>query len=203
MHLQEADISDVVEIHRRAFPSSRSTSLGRPYVRKMFKWFLEYQPQLCLAAKEDKRIVGYVIGSKGGYGRKLFRYALPEIVIGLLLHPRLWWQPQTYTLWRSYLRGLVPEKNINLPSYLPSVGKITIVALAGIGVDPDLQGKGIGQSLVLGFENAAREVNAKRLSLSVHLNNHGARRLYEKCGWQMDHEDIQHNSVHYIKVLDI
>lgn len=200
--LRDVDIPTTTDIHCRAFPKSRSTSLGRPYVRKMFKWFLMNQPQLCLVARENQSVVGYVIGSNGGYGRLLFRYAFPEILLGLLTHPRIWLQPQTFALWQSYLQGLKPRTRKSRSESQPGSEKVVVAALAGIGVDPEKQGIGIGEALVMAFENSAREKMVKRLSLSVKLDNAAARRLYEKCGWKKDFEDPHQNSAHYTKTLD-
>jgi ribosomal protein S18 acetylase RimI-like enzyme len=195
--IQENDLPELVMLHCRAFPCSRSTQLGKMYVRKMFEWFLYYQPKLSLKIKENEEIVGYVIGAVGGYGRKLFRFALLEILIGLLIHPRLWGKPETFTLWQSYIKGLVPKKRTseNKPDHELSA------ALAGIGVDPEKQGMGIGKTLIVGFENAAKGMNIYNLTLSVYMDNSKARNLYENYGWYMDNEDKSTNSAHYTKII--
>ena len=194
------DINAVARLHRRAFPDTRSTKLGKPYIRKMFRWFLAFQPDLSLVARKDGEIVGYVVGAVGGYGRKLFRYAFFEVLWGLLIHPKLWFQSQTFLLWRSYLKGLFPADNVksDREENQPEVVK---AALAGIGVDPDQRGQGIGTILVNAFESAAKSQGVGLLTLSVHADNISARRLYDGCGWTMDSENKAANTVHYMKVI--
>jgi len=198
--MQLADINAVTRLHRQVFPHSRSTKLGAPYVKKMFRWFIKYQPGLKLVTREDGEITGYVVGAIGGYGRKLFRFAFFEVVIGLLAHPKLWFQSETFLLWRSYLKGLFPQKASNTVHNEDQ--PVTVrAALAGIGVDPDRQGQGIGRILVTAFEDAARELGVNKLTLSVHKGNVNARRLYDRCGWVVDSENKEANTVHYMKVI--
>jgi len=194
------DIKAAARLHCQAFPHSRSTKLGRPYVRKMFRWFITHQPGLSLIARRDGVIVGYVMGAVGGYGRKLFRYAFFEVLLGLLIHPNLWFQSETFLLWRSYLKGLFPQKASN-PAQAAETPILVRAALAGIGVDPEQQGGGIGSSLVAAFEDAARELGVGKLTLSVETDNVNARRLYDRHGWRVDSENKEANTVHYMKVI--
>lgn len=201
-NLHKSDIRELASLHCRIFPDSRSTRLGTLYVKKMFTWFLQYQPQLSLIAREDNKIVGYVVGAIGGYGRKLFRYAVFEIAVGLITHPHLFLQKETFALWPSYLKGLIPKKKSRKIGTNPSTLLLS-AALAGIGVDPKKQGLGIGRALVMGFENAAKQLNVEKLTLSVHLDNVSANKLYESCGWYQDNQDNSTNTAHYTKVIKI
>jgi len=197
--LRIEDVKEVAAIHSQAFPDSRSTQFGKLYVWKMFRWFLTYQPNLSFVAKQDGTIVGYVIGAIGGYGRKLFRHALLEIIVGLLTHPRLWFKRSTFSLWYSYTQGLLPRW-VRKKVVAPGNANIPIsAALAGIGVAPDNQGSGIGRALMNKFEQAAVQLGAQFLTLSVFANNQPARNLYEKSGWVLDNEDLATGSVHYSK----
>jgi len=198
--MQLPDINAAARLHCQAFPHSRSTKLGRPYVRKMFRWFVTNQPGLSLVARKDGEIVGYVVGAVGGYGRKLFRYAFLEVFLGLLIHPGLWFQSDTFLLWRSYLKGLFPQKASN-PAQAGEVPILVRAALAGIGVDPEQQGQGVGSLLINGFENAAKDLGVGKLTLSVDKDNRRARRLYDSHGWHVDSENKEANTVHYMKVI--
>ena len=202
--LRESDIHGVAEAHCRIFPTSRSTLLGEGYVRKMFQWFLEKQPDLSFVCEYNGEIVGYVVGAIGGYGRKLFRYAFMDVVLGLLLHPKLWFKRDTYNLWSSYLKGLSPstliaERNVDAERTMGS--RANRAALAGIGIVPSMRGRGISKLLVQAFEQAARVQGVSSLGLSVEIDNVPARRLYETCGWRMDSMQAELNSAHYSKEL--
>lgn len=200
--LHVEDIEKVVLVHIHAFPHSRSTRFGKPYLRKMISWFLTFQSGLCYAAVKDGVLVGYVIGSIGGYGRYLFRYALAEIILGFITHPNLWFSAKTFSLWHSYLQALNPLTILwrkKLSSQSDSFPQPVRAALAGIAVLPSARGLGTAKKLVQAFEQAAGNGGAQLLGLSVEMDNDAARRLYESCGWFVDSEDIQTNSVHYSK----
>jgi len=49
-----------------------------------------------------------------------------------------------------------------------------------IAVDPDYQGKGIGELLLLGLIDRAQQIGAHWLTLEVRVSNHVAQALYEK-----------------------
>ena len=197
--MKKVDITAVSSLHRKVFYGSRSTKLGRAYINKMFSWFIKYNPGLSFVSKKNEKVSGYVVGAIGGYGRKLFRYAFFEILFGLLFHPKLWFQRQTFLLWRSYLKGLTPQNKST--TVLSDQPLITKAALAGIGVDPDQQGQGIGSLLVIAFEEAAKELGVNKLTLSVNQDNFNARHLYDRLGWSVDSENISANTVHFTKVI--
>jgi ribosomal protein S18 acetylase RimI-like enzyme len=203
--LQKSDISRVADIHCLIFPTSRSTRLGKLYVRKMFYWFLEKQPALSFVFESNGEIVGYLIGAIGGYGRKLFRYALFEIVLGLMTHPGLWLRRDTFMLWHSYLQSLNPavwmaERRQNERQHAIPL-PVKRAALAGIGIIPEMRGRGISKLMVQAFEQAAISQGASLLGLSVEIDNLPARHLYEKCGWKLDASQTELKSMHYSKEL--
>lgn len=196
------DIPRLVELHRQLFPKSRSTRFGSLYLRKMFRWFLVHNPALCFTAMQDDQLIGYLVGAINGYGRSVFRYAIFEIILGFLVHPKLWTDKETFLLWKSYLRGLLPaRKNPPLTSEGADHPLPTSAALADIGVSTAHQGRGIGRELTLAFENAARKAGAELLTLSVAEDNLSARKVYEACDWRKDGEYRAGHSVHYSKKL--
>ena len=192
-------INDVVTIHCKSFPNSRSTQLGKPFLRKMYRWFVLYQPKSAFIAEVDGQPVGFVTGAIGGSSRKIFRYAFLEILWAFLRRPGLFLQPDMFEQWHSYLWGIVPPKRKpRLVSGNPEFVKATLDSIA---VSPHARGKNVGKSLVSAFENAARLQGATILRLGVERDNMAARRLYESCGWELAREDAIHNSANYIKEI--
>ena len=194
------DLDRVSAIHCRQFPNSRSTSLGRPFVRKMYRWFVENQPGLSYVALIEDKPAGFVIGAIGGYGRTVFRYAIFEILFGLMRRPWLLLRSQTFLLWPSYLKGLFPRRPGKTQQIVKNPGQ-TKASLASIAVAQSAQGGGLGKALVAAFEQGARQLGAATLGLSVELDNHAARRLYQRCGWQLASENGPQNSAYYTKDL--
>jgi ribosomal protein S18 acetylase RimI-like enzyme len=59
-----------------------------------------------------------------------------------------------------------------------------VVQLSKIMVHPDARGLGLGRTVVDALIERADDFGAELLTLGVRGNNHGARALYESCGFQ-------------------
>lgn len=197
------DLQPVVEIHIEQFPGSRSTSLGRAYLDKMYRWFVERQPGLALVILDSGQVVGFAVGAIGGYGRKIFRYTLGEIALGMLLHPRLLFKNKTYQLWQSYLKGLSPARmKENGPpggQDPPAAGERA--SLCSIAIARSAQGRGLGKALLYALEDRFRELGVSQIVLSVQSDNRPARRLYESCQWEAQADLAELGSTTYRKRL--
>ena len=58
--------------------------------------------------------------------------------------------------------------------------------LQTIAVDKELRGDGVGAVLMDSYEERARASGSTRLSLDVSAKNEGARRFYERRGWNLE-----------------
>ena len=177
------DLDAVVRIHVERFPEARSSALGKPFVRKMYRWFIANYPDLSFVASEGGRVMGIAAGSIGGYGRRTFRSAVPQIALGIIRRPNLLVKRGTFQLWRSYLRAFLPFKRARTTG-----GGQVMAALASIASSREGP-PGVGSALLEEFEAAAWRRGATVASLSVVPSNRGARALYERHGWTLDHEN--------------
>jgi len=73
---------------------------------------------------------------------------------------------------------------LNRSSRFPSSDHVLTVN--GIGVDPALQGRGVGRTLIDGAIAEARRRGARRLTLRVFSPNDRARRLYASAGFVVE-----------------
>ncbi len=197
------DINTVVEIHIEQFPDSRSTSLGRIYLRKMYRWFVEKQSELSLVILDSSQIVGFAVGAIGGYGRKIFRYTLGEIALGILLHPGLLFKKRTFQLWQSYLKGLLPARS-KAASQSDDIGAPAAdrrASLCSIAIARSAQGRGLGKALLFALEDCFRDMGIAQVMLSVQSSNLPARRLYESCQWENQGDLAELGSTSYRKRL--
>jgi ribosomal protein S18 acetylase RimI-like enzyme len=88
------------------------------------------------------------------------------------------------------LRHLGPGLLLRLVPLLRLQGMIGRVGAAAyyisnVAVYPEQRGKGIGGALLQRAEEEARAAGAVEVVLDVETDNHGARRLYERSGYQV------------------
>lgn len=195
------DMSKVIRLHSECFLNSRSSKLGKPFLRRMYKWYFLYQPRLSFVAVLNGEIVGFVTGALGGgTARRRFRYAFWQIVWGFLLHPKFFLHTEMFEAWQVHLHGLFVSAN-KIQKTEAGKAKTLKVTLDSIAVAPPVRGRDVGRSLIRAFEQAAQEQGVTILGLGVESDNLVARRLYERCGWRLLHDDVEHNSANYIKEL--
>lgn len=200
------DMNEVIAIHAKGFPASRSTKLGKPFLRKMYEWFILFQPDLSFVALQGDKVIGFVTGTKGwGGGHRRFKYTFWYIIWGFLRQPHFFFSVEMYKASRNYLRVLLRnmtrkkaknKENTQLNLSAPKLMKFTLDSIA---VHPDARGMKIGQMLNSAFEESAKKNGAAYLALGVEYDNNTARRFYEYCGWDLVHDDIEQNSANYIK----
>jgi ribosomal protein S18 acetylase RimI-like enzyme len=58
--------------------------------------------------------------------------------------------------------------------------------ITGLAVDPAAEGGGVGRALVEALADEARSRGARRLTLRVFAPNERARRLYKRCGFEVE-----------------
>jgi GNAT superfamily N-acetyltransferase len=71
-----------------------------------------------------------------------------------------------------------PAEEPEVRRRLPGVPRLDHLEVPG-----PLQRRGIGTALVRAAEDTARRLGQQRIALGVGLDNHGARRLYERLGY--------------------
>lgn len=74
--------------------------------------------------------------------------------------------------------GIAGSVSLNVRKHAP--GYLHLFAL---DVSPALRGRGIGTALVAAVEEEARRRGLRGVCLDVGVENHGARRLYERLGY--------------------
>jgi ribosomal protein S18 acetylase RimI-like enzyme len=73
---------------------------------------------------------------------------------------------------------------IEHPTPFPSTEHVWTIT--GLAVDPAAQGGGVGRALVEALADEARSRGGRRLTLRVFAPNERARRLYERCGFEVE-----------------
>lgn len=127
-----------------------------------------------------------------------FRYRVYEATIKPYLDAMTDWDDDQHrAMIRSNLAGSTTHFAIVVDGLRAGIVRIVehedAIALEQIEVLPEFQGKGIGTALVDSLIERSR-LTGKRIDLSVFVTNVGARRLYERLGFQVVSEserDIQ------------
>ncbi len=199
-NMLKADLRDVASIHLQQFPNSRTSNFGGLFVRKMYKWFASEHPALAIVAEQEGHLVGFVTGATGGYGKKIFRYAFVEILLGTLTRPKILLNRDTYNLWQSYMSSLIPDRKPGQHSNGLEVKPLK-ASIGSIAVKQEYQGMGIAKKMLMQFESSAKAMGVACVGLSVDAENQPARKLYEACQWQLVDKASTENSAYYQKEL--
>ena len=95
---------------------------------------------------------------------------------------------------REIVIGTV-EMGMRSPSPWPLIGEAHIVYISNLAVHPRYRRLGVGQQLLLSCESIAQQWGFSQLHLHVLENNHRARQLYTKAGYQLQEVDWNWNTV--------
>ena len=107
------DIYALSLLHQKTLKNSLGASIGIRYSKAFFKWFVTNKNTVTLVCCNSKQIIGYVIGGPEGYSNNLTKSILPEIISGLILHPKSLLHPNFLSLLKSRIKNLF-EINLNL-----------------------------------------------------------------------------------------
>tara|TARA_A100001037_G_scaffold282166_1_gene286523 strand:- start:20 stop:673 length:654 start_codon:yes stop_codon:yes gene_type:complete len=194
------DIYALSLLHQKTLKNSLGASIGIRYSKAFFKWFVTNKNTVTLVCCNSKQIIGYVIGGPEGYSNNLTKSILPEIISGLILHPKSLLHPNFLSLLKSRIKNLF-EINLNLfnsnKTSTCTNKKNTTFVLVGIGVDQEFRGNQIGFQILQEYEKLVWELNYTKIRLTVYKSNYTAIRLYKKSNWSLSNQDG--NKLTYLK----
>lgn len=185
--LQVSHLPAVAQVHLRAFPDSALSKLGGEAVRRYYEWQLTGPHDAhAVGAFIDDCLSGFCFGGRfRGALIGFLRTNRVYLTLLVLRKPWLLFNP----LFRE--RALYAVRYINRarpnreqPSNVPVTGGDRApFGILSIAVDPQAQGKGVGQVLMDDAEQAARQSGYAEMILTVHHDNIQAIRFYEKLDW--------------------
>lgn len=184
--MTEEDLQSVVAIHERAFSDSLNVSLGRQYLGHFFKWFINQQNAMGIVIIVEDSIVGYCIGAEDGYRPMLVKDLFIFIISALLSRP--------WTVFHKkflvQLIGLLPKIKIQRASRHLNTSELeeikpSMFVLVGIGIDAQMQGRGLGKKLLSAFEKLVWSQSYHGIRLTVYRDNYQAQSLYQSRNWSL------------------
>ena len=85
--MSEADLDTLTDAHMLAFKGYSNTKIGKNYVKKFLKWFVDYPEGIAIAAIYNSNEAGYVVGAPIGYQSKMNKDLMGTAVMGFITHP--------------------------------------------------------------------------------------------------------------------
>lgn len=170
-----SDSNQIAKIHLKSFPNFFLTTLGYPFLKTYYRSCAKSKGaiSICAINQDDKKLLGFAVGcfNSAGFNKRLiFSNSLEYSYRAILL---LFTKPMALT--RLY-------KNLSKNNDKDDKGDYA--ELLSIGVLPDQNGFGIGQSLLVEFENQVREKNINTITLTTDADsNDSVLRFYKKAGY--------------------
>jgi ribosomal protein S18 acetylase RimI-like enzyme len=205
------DLNKIAKCHIAAFPKSVTSLLGEKVVASMLHWYLSAPNKFLFYVEENGLITGYCGGfimdgsDAYGSGSGMTQFGFNQAASSFALKPWLLFHPEVRKKYKFILTnvfrklGFKKEQPMAVTQPKPKDEPLT-AGLVVIGVVPNLQKKGLGTLLQQEFERKAKEMGAKRLSLSVRKQNERAISSYKRNGYVFSDEN--ETSFVMIKNLD-
>jgi ribosomal protein S18 acetylase RimI-like enzyme len=169
------DLGRIADLHLEVFPLAFLTDLGRPFVLRMYRLFLQ-PPRCCFfVCIVDGKVIGFAVGLPADDSRN-WRLAARELpwfaVASLGAFVRSPFSVAKKLLARFF--SVDGEPDYSRQSFL----------LRSIGVSERFRGSGVARDLLLALESAAADMGAISVVLTTDAeDNEGAISFYSKMGY--------------------
>ena len=170
-----SDSNQIAKIHLKSFPNFFLTTLGHSFLKTYYRSCAKSKEaiSICAIDQDDKKLLGFAVGcfNSAGFNKRLIfsnllEYSYRAIVL-------LFTKP--IALIRLY-------KNLAKNNNRDDKGKYA--ELLSIGVLPDQNGFGIGQYLLVKFENQVKKKGVNTITLTTDADsNDSVLRFYKKSGY--------------------
>jgi ribosomal protein S18 acetylase RimI-like enzyme len=170
-----SDSNQIAKIHLKSFPNFFLSTLGYSFLKTYYRSCAKSKEaiSICAINQDDKKLLGFAVGclnSKGVNKRLILSNSLEYSYRAILL---LFTKP--IALIRLFK---------NLAKNNDKDDKGNYAELLSIGVSPDQNGLGIGQNLLVKFENQVRKKGIYTITLTTDADsNDSVLRFYKKSGY--------------------
>lgn len=175
---RKSEISDshqIVKIHLKSFTNFFLTTLGYSFLKTYYNSCVKSKESISLCAinQDDNKMIGFAVGcfNSAGFNKRLILSNLLEFshqAIMLLFSKPL----ALIRLYKNLAKNNIKHDKGNYAELL------------SIGVLPDKNGFGIGQGLLVEFENQVRENGINTITLTTDSDsNDSVLRFYKKSGY--------------------
>lgn len=181
----EENIIEIVKVHKSAFPDFFLTELGDTFLKLYYGSVLKSEEGILLVCLEDEEVIGFCAActESKGFNIKLIKKNIGKYLLeGIRL---------------SFIR---PKAIMRLYNNLTKTSrevedKGDYAELMSIGVNNNIQSKGIGQALLHELEEILKGACITKLSLTTDVSdNEKTLRFYSKSGFKTMYEFISYPS---------
>ena len=189
----EKRIDELVKLHQHAFPTFFLTQLGSPFLKTLYKGYLDDKESGIIIAEDKGQILGFIAYSndyphfyKGLIKHKIIQFAWCSF-LATIRHPSF-----AKRLLRAFKKSDSVIKNEKY------------VELASICTDPSIEGKGIGTALIKKLISKIDFNVYSYISLETDAdNNDKVNKFYKKNGFTLSRQYItpegrKMNEYHYM-----
>jgi GNAT superfamily N-acetyltransferase len=193
-------IQAVSRLHLEAFNEYLNARLGVGYASALIGWFAREKEAIAIAAIDrDHRVVGYAIGAPSNLVRVQRQDMFWVTARSIILRPWLLFDLRLWKVGEIRLRHIFAPRDVRPVPDLPE----PTMSLVGIGVALSHRKTGVGLRLLQAFEEKARALKMRSLSLWVLEDKMANLRFYEKCGWRLCPDALGEKGVsQYVRLLD-
>ena len=189
------DVNQIVQVHEEAFRGFFLTTLGTNFLRVYYEACISHKDSIVLCAIDERgSICGFASGttrSKGYYKKILLTNFLPFflIIVNLILK-----RP------KAIIRLIL---NLDKSRHPADIGDYA--ELLSIAINPEINGNGVGNSLLNRFEKDVTLSGGNKLALTTdYKNNERVINFYKKCGYQEFYKFVTYpNRIMYKLIKDL
>lgn len=190
----QADIAEIVEVHRAAFPGFFLTKMGKKFLSELYSAFSNQSFGLLRVALDgDNKIIGFAAGTtEPEQYFTLLRKAkwlsfLLAAIPGIIKHPFVVLRKLYYAM---FYGGDKPVQ----------IGQVAL--LSSIAVLPEMSGKAIGKALLSDFEQQVTSQDVKGLYLTTDKHgNDAVVAFYTKAGYRVESEFTQPDGREMLRLI--
>ena len=170
------DVEKVTDIHLRSFPGFFLSFLGPPFLRQFYGAMTESRHGAALVICRQNEVAGFICGSNdiSGFYRDLIKTRWLQLSLASL--PAMLKKPSTAV---RLLRATITKSK--------AAGENKASGeLSSIAVQPEWEGKGLGQALLKAFMEKMKSLGSDELTLATDRdNNDRANAFYIQSGFAL------------------
>ena len=168
------DVDALVTLHYKCFTEADHIAMefGKRFIYSTYRWFVTSPGSFVVVAKQGENLVGFQSVSAFPYDGRMLLASRREAFIGLLSRPWLVFHPELL----RRLFGLLLRRHKKILDH-KKIGQ-----LAFVGVDPGIQGKGIGKAIIKATVTICRERGMDELITGVLKHNTRSIAMLEGAG---------------------